>query len=49
MEKDLLPGRSLATLILLCCLLGAAVTAGCMGNFAEPEQQAQTPEATPGA
>ena len=49
MEKDLLPGRSLATLILLCCLLGTAVTAGCMGTPAEPEPQDLTPEATPGA
>lgn len=49
MEKDLLPGRGLATLILLCCLLGAAVTAGCMGTPAEPKPQDPTLEATPGA
>lgn len=49
MEKDLLPGRSFVILILLCCLFGAAVTAGCMGTPAEPEPQDPTPEATPGA
>ena len=49
MEKDLLPGMGLATLILLCCLLGTAVTAGCMGTPAEPEPEDLTPEATPGA
>ncbi|KAF5085563.1 hypothetical protein DSECCO2_66210 [anaerobic digester metagenome] len=49
MKKHSLLGRSLVTLILLGCLFGAAVTAGCMGNSAEPEPEDPTPEATPGA
>ena len=49
MKKDPFPGRSLVTLILLGCLFGAAVTAGCMGNSAEPEPEDSTPETTPGA
>ena len=47
MEKDSLLGRSLATLILLSCLLGAAITAGCMGSSTEPEPLLNpTPEVT---
>lgn len=49
MEKYSLPGRRLVTLLLLCCLFGAAVTAGCTGTSAEPEPQVPTSEATPGA
>ncbi|MDK2916633.1 MAG: hypothetical protein PWR25_1190 [Euryarchaeota archaeon] len=49
MKKDSLSGRSLATFVLLCCLFGAAVTAGCMGNSAGPEPEDATPEATVGA
>jgi len=49
MQKDPLPGRSFVILILLGCLFGAAVTAGCMGDSAEPEPEDPTPEATPGA
>ncbi|MFA7561968.1 MAG: FxLYD domain-containing protein [Methanoculleus sp.] len=45
MEKDSLPGRSLAILILLGCLLSAAVTAGCMGSSVELETPTTTPEA----
>ncbi|WP_243669878.1 FxLYD domain-containing protein [Methanoculleus chikugoensis] len=50
MERDPLPGRNFVIFILLGCLFGAAVTAGCMGDSAEPEPEDPTPpEATPGA
>ena len=47
--KAPLPGKSFVILILLGCLFGAAVTAGCIGNSAEPEPEDPTPAATPGA
>ena len=46
MEKNSLPGRNLLTLILLGCLLGAAVTAGCTETSGVPETPTPTPEAT---
>ncbi|MCK8517444.1 FxLYD domain-containing protein [Methanoculleus sp. 7T] len=49
MKEVSLPRKGIVGLLLLACLIGSAVTAGCTENPAVPETPAPTPEATPAA